>query len=178
MALSESQKERVQALIEDEYVVWKDEDEENPEADDEATRANYEALLAQIESPEELHAYAREFNWDAGCKEMRDVIRHPLCDLGTALLIYWYAGPGYYLKYADRSEVQDYENDSLALIEEIEQRVKDQQFKTATQPFDPRDHEGTDWTTRYDDLAKGLAIRKKSPFHPIPDFMYQAVGKE
>ncbi len=175
MALSESQKERVQALIYDDYTVWKNEDDEDPDVDEEATRAAYEALLSQIESPEELHAFANEFNWDCGCKEMSDVVRHPLCDLGTALLIYWHAGPSYFLQYADRSEVRDHEIEQLTLIEEIEQRVNDQQYKTATQPFDPRKDQGTDRTTLYDDLAKGLEIRKKTPFHPIPSFMYQPV---
>jgi hypothetical protein len=178
MALSQSQKERVLSLIYDDYTVWKNEDDENPDVDEEATRTAYEALLAQVESPEELHAYASEFNWDCGCEEMRDVIRHPLCDLGTALLIYWHAAPSWFLQYADRSEVGEHEIDTLTLIEEIEQRVRDQQYKTASQPFDPRNDRGTDWTTLYDDEAKGLVIRKKTPFHAIPSFMDQAVGKE
>jgi Domain of unknown function (DUF4274) len=176
MALSQAQKDRVQALVYDEYLVCSDDEE--TEADREATRAAFEGLMSQIESPEELHAYANEFNWDGGCKEMRDVIRHPLCDMGTALLIYWHAGAGYYLRYADRSEVGEGEIEKLELMEEIEQRVQDQQFKTATQPFDPRNDMGTDLTTLYEDEAKALKKRKKVPFHPIPTVLYQAVTGE
>ena len=176
MALSQAQKDRVQALVYDEYLVDSDDDETG--VDREATRAAYEALMSQIESPEELHAYANEFNWDCGCNEMREVIRHPLCDMGTALLIYWHAGAGYYLQYADRSEVREGQLEQLELMEEIEQQVQDQHFKTATQPFDPRNDMGTDWTTLYEDQANALKKRKKVPFHPIPSVMYQSVTGE
>jgi Domain of unknown function (DUF4274) len=176
MALSQAQKDRVQALVYDEYVVCSDDEE--TEADREATRAAFEVLMSQIESPEELHAYASQFNWDGGCNEMRGVIRHPLCDMGTALLIYWHAGAGYYLQYADRSEVREGELEQLELMEEIERRVQDQRFNTATQPFDPRNDMGTDLTTLYEDLAKALKLRNKVPFHPIPSVMYQPVTGE
>jgi hypothetical protein len=33
---------------------------------------------------------------------MAAVIAHPLCGLGTALLIYWHGAPGYYLQYGAR----------------------------------------------------------------------------
>ena len=64
-------------------------DDEETETDRESTLAAYEVLMSQIESPEEPNAYASGFNWDCGCDEMKEVIRHPLCDMGTALLIYW-----------------------------------------------------------------------------------------
>jgi hypothetical protein len=62
MALTQAQKERVQSLIYDEYVDEDGTDDEN--------RAAFEELLSQIDSPEELHAFAGEFNWDCGCSEM------------------------------------------------------------------------------------------------------------
>lgn len=179
MALSQTQKDRVQALIYDEYVVCTGDDDEEPtEADAEATRAAYEALLSQIESPEELHAYAGGFNWDCGCGGMRDVIRHPLCDMGTALMIYWHAGAGWFLQYADRSEVRDHEIEQLELIEEIERRALDGRYRTATQPFDPRADRGTDWTTLYDEQARKREARNRAPFRTIPSVMYEPVTGE
>ncbi len=85
------------------------------------------------------------------------------------------AGAGYYLQYADRSEVGEGEIAQLDLMEEIEQRVQDRKSKTATQPFDPRNDMGTDLTTLYEEEAKGLKMRNKVPFHPIPLVVYQPV---
>jgi hypothetical protein len=80
--------------------------------------------------------------------------------------------------YADRSEVREGEIEQLELMEEIELPVQDQQFKTAGQPFDPRNDMGADLTTLYEDQSMGLKLRNKVSFHPIPSVIYQLVTGE
>ncbi len=47
------------------------------------------AAFTELQTPEELHAFASHYNWDDGIRDMRGVIENPLCDRGTALMIYW-----------------------------------------------------------------------------------------
>jgi hypothetical protein len=167
MALSKAQRKRVQALIDDE---WVDEDD-----DQEATEAAFAKLFNAITDPEELHLFADGFNWDGGCDEMGKVIAHPLCDLGTALLIYWRGAPGWYLQYNDRSEVKEYELETFDLLQEIERKVLAGDFRTRSQPFDPRNDLGTDLTKAYDDVLKPIRQSGKVLTRSIPSAMMDAI---
>ncbi|MGI2119791.1 DUF4274 domain-containing protein [Shewanella oncorhynchi] len=52
--------------------------------------------ISDLQSMEELHFVAANLNWDNDDPDMvRAIIEHPLCDAGTALLLYWY-GQGFY----------------------------------------------------------------------------------
>ena len=130
MALSPEQRKRVRRLVDDR---WETEDE-------------FDQFFASVTDPEELHLFAKEWNWDGGHEELRKVVRHPLCDLGTALLVYWRGSPGYYLQYASRQEAEPYERPVYGLVREIERRVKRGAFKTANFRYDPRKDLGSDMT--------------------------------
>ena len=82
---------------------------------------------------------------------MRRVIRHPLCDRGTALLIYWRGAPGFYARCADRSETRNPDQaDHFDLLREIEQRVIAGHFHTHRFSYDPKNDRDRDLTTQYD----------------------------
>lgn len=49
-------------------------------------------LIKQM-SPDEMHEFVIHYNWDDGPEPMRSVAARNDCDLGTALSIYWLAGP-------------------------------------------------------------------------------------
>lgn len=52
--------------------------------------------ISDLQSMEELHFVAANLNWDDDDPDIvRAIIEHPLCDAGTALLLYWY-GQGFY----------------------------------------------------------------------------------
>ncbi|WP_417761656.1 DUF4274 domain-containing protein [Shewanella sp.] len=51
--------------------------------------------ISQLQSMEELHYVAANLNWDDGITAAQAIINHPLCDAGTALLLYW-RGQGYW----------------------------------------------------------------------------------
>jgi hypothetical protein len=103
-----------------------------------------------VTDPEELHLFADGFNWDTGVEAVKRVIRHPLCDRGTALLIYWRGAPGYYARYSDHSEIT--ERDYVAhfdLLREIEQKILAGHFRKHQFHYDPKSDHGHNMTTQY-----------------------------
>lgn len=133
MALTPEQVDRLERLTEDE---WED-------------RAEFDAFFDSVTDPEELHLFADGYNWDNGRDVLRRVVQHPLCDLGTALLVYWRGGPAYYLRYADPSGVPAYERDGYDFVQEVESRILSGHYGSARLPFDPRNDAGTDLTREY-----------------------------
>ena len=125
-------------------------------------------FFASVKDSEELHVFAESFNWDCGDKELTQVIRHPLCDLGTALLVYWRGQPGYFLRYATRQEAKPYERAGYSLLREIERLVKKGAYKSARLSYNPRDDQGWDMTPKKSEI--------KRYGRDIPAVMYQPVG--
>jgi len=112
-----------------------------------------------VTDAEELHLYADGFNWDTGVEEMRRVIRNPLCDRGTAFLIYWRGAPGFMARYANRSETRSPERaDQYDLLREIEQKMMAGHFRTHRFHYDPKNDRGTDLTQRYSQIPKMQTI--------------------
>jgi len=112
-----------------------------------------------VTDAEELHLYADGFNWDTGAGELRRVIRHPLCDRATALLIYWRGSPGYMARFADRSETRNPDQaDQFDLLQEIEQKVIANQFASRRFHYDPKNDRGKDMTAQHIDAPRKRAI--------------------
>jgi hypothetical protein len=88
--LSEEQQRRVRYLVALDYVS----DTGSPD-DDAITRHRFDSTLRRM-GPEELHQFAGNYNCDCGAEGLRRVIRHPHCDRGTALMVFWRLGPGWY----------------------------------------------------------------------------------
>lgn len=97
-----------------------------------------DAFFAADTSPAELHAFAKAWNWDGGTERMRDVIEHPNCDAGTALLVYWYASPQFYSVFASRDDVPEWARDTYDLIVDIEGRYLRGAYKTTAIAYDPK----------------------------------------
>jgi hypothetical protein len=116
-----------------------------------------------LQDPVELHALAYNWNWDGGLETLFAIVRHPLCDRGTALLVYWYTSPVWvYRTYADESEVAGpYERQQYRLIKEIESRYTEGFYQNQGIRFDPN----TDWPEPY----RGEALKQ-----PIPTLLLEA----
>jgi hypothetical protein len=144
MALTPEQAERVRYLAEDEW---------GSSSEDEAAQwANFDHVLGEM-SAEELHAFVDRMNWDGGgADRLTRVLAHPLCDRGTALIIYWRARPTFYIKYGTRERVRDkLWPSALAdydMLRDIEQRFQAGDFTTANIPYDPANDGGGDRTGR------------------------------
>jgi hypothetical protein len=103
-------------------------------------------------SAEELHAFVDDMNWDGGgADRLTRVLAHPLCDRGTALMIYWRAQPRFYIRYGTRERVRDeLWPGALAdydMLRDIERRFQSGDFATANIAFNPANDGGHDCTT-------------------------------
>jgi hypothetical protein len=141
--LSNEQQRRVQYLTDLEYIS----DTGSPD-DEDITRRRFEAALAEM-GPQELHQYAGNYNCDSGVDGLRAVIRHPCCDRGTALMVFWRLGPGWYFQYPDADEVPGYERDWYDLLTEIQARYVAGSFEGSAIAVDPRNQDGQDLTQQY-----------------------------
>ena len=122
-------------------------------------------FFASVADPEELHVFAGAYNWDAGTEDLYHIIRHPLCDLGTALRVSWRGQPVYDLPYPHPDAVPAVNRDVYDLPQEIEGRVAAGAYRTASQPFDPAD----------DDDLRPKPARVKRYGRDLPPAMYRAV---
>jgi hypothetical protein len=148
-----------------------------PEFDeDEASRAAEDLSQA---TPELLEGIARGWNWDGGIDGLVKVIRHKRCDLGTAMRIYWLAGPGYYLTKPLPKKLKDLDEelgpwDTFDLIVEIERRVEAGYYKKAEIDFDPRAKRSANG--RGPSFVVCLLAEEEAFLRDLPGWAYQAVG--
>ena len=104
------------------------------ECDDDQTFAQ---TLLRIESSAELHALAQQINWDGGFDELHAVLKHPLCDRGTALMIYWLGEPKYFAEFTSDDDVPDVNRPLKEFLDYVEDQLMTEQFKSNTICFDP-----------------------------------------
>jgi hypothetical protein len=64
-----------------------------------------QAIFDSITDPAELYYLADIHNWDDGAELLEWIASSPLCDQGTAALIFWRAQPDFYTEYAQESEM-------------------------------------------------------------------------
>jgi hypothetical protein len=127
------------------------------------------AFFDSVTDPEELHIYADHFNWDGGVGQLRRVIHHPLCDGGTALLIYWRGGPGTKAMFDEHPDrhLMTLTADKFDLLLEIEQMVIGGHWKVQRFAYDPRNDRGRDLLRLIERLPK-----KRMP----PSEMYDSIA--
>lgn len=163
--LSPAQQRRVQAFVDDEWVV---DDEQVVDDADALSDANLDALLAAVESPRELHAMVAEANWDGGGDNVLRVLDHPLVDPSTVLMAYWRAGPRF---YAGLETLLEYQNEAFALVQELERRALLASRREARIPFDPCCDPtscGHDWAGEYVDAHAALVSSGGTPLYSVP----------
>lgn len=100
-------------------------------------------VLAKVDGYQ-LHRHADGHNWDDGTKRLHDIVRHPACDLATALLVDWLSEPGEHTAWPDAASAPREGRKMVALLREIEERVASGAYATRLIPFDVRDVGGVD----------------------------------
>jgi len=163
MALTEEQRQRVWWLLEghlDEHL----EDAEFTE--------KFNRLFAAMTSPEELFLFAHHSSGDLEPNEWRRVIDNPLCDQGTALLVFWRHSPGWYYRWSSREQVPPRDLERYDLLKSIELRYLSSSFPSARIRFDPRSFRGHDLVASNEWRAGGThvpsAMCQPSPGEPVP----------
>jgi hypothetical protein len=148
MALTPEQSSRVKYLLDGGWGrTFLAESEEEP-----TYWTDFDRILAEVNTPEELHEFVDHWNWDGGTEPIRRALAHPLCDRGTALMVYWRIDPIFYLKpeHDTRAKVEaNLWPDAVVhwdMLREIEQRLAANRFRTAEVAFDPMNDRGRDRT--------------------------------
>ncbi|MBW2526866.1 MAG: DUF4274 domain-containing protein [Deltaproteobacteria bacterium] len=148
---------------------WKDDTElgaDSPELAELARKWDglmWAFLRSERTTARELHHFASKYDWDKGVPAMQQLVRHPHCDAGTALMVYWRARPEYYRAYAAVDDVPEREREQDALIRDIEARFAAGSFETREMPYDPR-------------AAGQLGLYDERPVkRKLPDVMYRAI---
>lgn len=95
---------------------------------------------------EYIHYCMHRYNWDWGMEFPKTLIDHPDCDKATALLIFWYAAPAYYLRNP-KEKLDKQELEHFAFLQKIAAKYVNGGFKTKKIKFDPQNDAGTNWTS-------------------------------
>lgn len=74
-------------------------------------------LFKTLNSYEQFYL-AEIYNWDDGSEVLKWIIESPICDKGTASLIFWSAEPDFYFDYTEQT-IDDYEKDTFDLLQLI-----------------------------------------------------------
>jgi Domain of unknown function (DUF4274) len=124
---------------------------------------NIDVLDQVIRTSYQLHSYMTKYNWDFGLEIPYWAIRNPLCDRGTALMIYWMAGAGYFCRFKYRSDVPAYKLDRYDLIVEIEEKYISNFYTRNDIKFVPfsdieKESKGRNWVDEYSDTPQQRQI--------------------
>lgn len=139
--LSKSRKQYILDAAADEWVSrFKDRDDDEA-LDKESRRWKKlrKELVECIEKPLEIHCFTCHYNASYGMKPLLKMVKHPACDAGTALRLFWINDPVYYSQYATISECSyEDEKGALRMLRAIERRFRKADFKTKKIAFDPQ----------------------------------------
>jgi len=120
--------------------------------------------VEKIKTAKALYTFADTFNWDEDAEYMFAVIRHELCEVATAKLVYWRSEPNYYQKFTAVEQVEEYHQDIYRLQREIEQSMANGKYSDGKLKYDPVNDHGFDRTLS--------TIAESDLKRPIPDYMY------
>lgn len=107
-----------------------------------------------LQTPEELLAAARRWNYDRGNAGPRALLDHPLAEQAVARAVFWLTGSEL-LQDCDsvesaREEYGDAAAEAFAWCLEIEARIINEELPEGDLIFNPRDDDDTDWTWGFD----------------------------
>ncbi len=115
-------------------------------------------LFDSITEPAELHYIADKYNWDDGPEVLTWIINNPICDIGTAKLIFWRAQPDDYTYYSSEEESSD---GVYTLLQNIITNFEKGFYKNEKILYDPLG----------DDGAPDLSNENPNPKWKIPDYL-------
>ena len=111
-----------------------------------------------------LHDVATNLNWDSyGPSEIFALANRPDAARATILYLYWHNCAGYFLQYASRADVRDFELEGYDLDQALEQLYRSKSDLGDGIGYDPRSDDGCDWTTVYADKPQ----RRAAPAHML-----------
>jgi hypothetical protein len=114
-----------------------------------------------------LHRKALRHNWSEGLPTR--IVKHPLCDYGTALAVYWMGRPVYDQAFAALDQVPEWRRPAFRFLRQLEKRLLACDFVSANLQFDPKRDRGPDPSSDYDWTAdtSGTPVLR-----PIPERLH------
>ena len=108
-------------------------------SDDYADANERSALICSVESSAELHQVVLWFNYDGfEIRELAEIIDHPHCSAGTALLIYWGLQPDYIYRQIEKKKTLPPDlQGRLPFLKELERRIFEGVFGGTAIEFSP-----------------------------------------
>lgn len=110
----------------------------------------------------EIDLLTQSYNWDNGLKFLLWAVKHPLCDKGTALTIYWLGTPLWFTQFSKKSEVDSWAQDNFTLLKTIEKRIKKDDFQSNDFVFNTKEY-----------LTKNPLKYPENKKVDIPDYMLE-----
>ncbi|RHX80496.1 hypothetical protein DLM76_11575 [Leptospira yasudae] len=127
-------------------------------------RKNFE----ELKNPFELHYALLKYDWEGGMQFVRWVAESSICDLGTALAIYWKMSPSFYMQFENESEASlkgENVKENFIFLKELENRIFAEDFQTQEIQYEPAKDETNDFAF-LDEVIGGkwkVAERLKKP---------------
>ena len=122
-----------------------------------------------LDDPVALHQVAMSWNHDsADPEDLLVLAAHPRLARGTLLMIYWRSAPTYYRRYRSAAEVPDAEWEGYELCRALAATYLRRSDLDEGIAFDPRDDDGYDWTTAYDEVPWPGRIRSRRLLDAVP----------
>lgn len=91
-----------------------------------------------VEQPQEMWmAFVENTNYDFAVDALRWMIRSGKCDRAVALAMYWNLAAGYYVQFANRSEVPSHAQLTYNIVKKIERMFLAGEFAESDLGFDP-----------------------------------------
>lgn len=159
MALTTEQRDRVYWLVEGHMDEDFDDDEDGTRYD-----AECERRFTAFETSEELFLFAYHSSGDLTPDEWRRVIDNPLCDRGTALVVFWRNSPVYVYEHPDADD------DRSDLVRDIERRYLAGAFPDRGLRFDPAEFREVNFLLGHPPGAVERVpeeLRRPSPGEPV-----------
>ncbi|MDU7519911.1 MAG: DUF4274 domain-containing protein [Roseomonas mucosa] len=122
-----------------------------------------------LDDPVALHQVAMGWNGDtAEPDDLLALAGHPRLARGTLLMLYWRSAPTYYRRYAREAEVPDTEWKGYEICRSLAAIYLNRSDLCEGIAFDPRNDDGFDWTTAYDDVPWPGRIRSRRLLDAVP----------
>jgi len=106
------------------------------EGDEKADRREFD----KQKTPAELHYLASIFNWDDDKDVLEWIVNNPLCDKGTAFLIFWRSQPDFYTRFENEDEAE-YDRETFRLVRNVVLNFQNGFYKSARIKFNPNSDE-------------------------------------
>jgi len=106
-----------------------------------------------IDNPLECHYIASIYNWDDGPEVLSWIVNNPICEAGTAKMIFWRSQPSYYTRFLTTDEAK-FDSDVFLLIRTIIENFQRGFYTNKNIGYNPNDDPSAEETDSKDPNAK------------------------